>query len=168
MILGSKLGYIGDHDSVVNSDVSTEDYYRLLRLPILQLAPSYIYTGLFPGSEQAVAMIATELEIPYTVLISFKREHYSGRWSKFERERYVLLRKKAEQIVYADPEQDPSNRQSLTLSKMASLKNWCVGYIISNSDYIATNITSTERISFIVKALKEGKSIMNLSSYVQK
>lgn len=166
MFLGSKLGYLGDHDSKIYPNISTEKFFELLYKPVVQLAPSHIYTGLFPGSEQAIAMIAEDLEIPYTVLMAFKREHYSGRWTHDDRERYVVLRDNAETRIYAEPDRHPAARQKLSESVMTDLKLRCITHLLESSDYVATNIVSVERSSYLLKALKTGKSIINFSSYV--
>lgn len=162
MFIGGSLGYIGDHDAKAYENISTEKFFELLYKPILAFAPSHIHTGLLPGSEQAVAMIAEELDIPYTVYMPFKREFYSGRWSVADKERYVLLRDSAADRWYAEDDYTPAYRQKLSESVVTQLKEKCLEELCKNSSYIATNIKSVEKMCYVMKAYTLGKSIVRL------
>lgn len=74
-----------------------ETVYRALDTKLMQLQPSYVYTGMALGVDQWAARLCINNDIPFIAVLPF--ENYGGRWPDSARARFEELLRHARRII---------------------------------------------------------------------
>lgn len=88
-----KLGGYGD-------DVF-ERLTRLAMVALRRLEPFHVISGMALGWDQAVAMAAARLSIPYTAACPFEDMHV--KWPEHAKHRFIWLHEQAQHVEYVSP-----------------------------------------------------------------
>jgi uncharacterized phage-like protein YoqJ len=89
----------------------------LIRQALLDLDPTEVISGMAQGFDQALAIAATQLDIPLTAAVPFRGQE--TRWSDDAQELYRRLLKKARVVVYV-------SKGDYSVRKMHIRNEWMV------------------------------------------